>query len=230
MFTRKLSMLCAFAMATTGPGVAQENSAGSEPPRTAAELPERIGEYDERAPTPPPASSAGSVADINPENLQFGVGQPATEEQIARIDIDAMPDGRGLPPGQGTYAEGEQVYSRTCAACHGADLEGNKDIGAPKLIGGRGTLTDAKPVKTVESYWPYASTLFDYVHRSMPMDAPGSLSADEVYAVSAYVLGRADIISDDPDTTLDAGTLAEVEMPNADGFVSDPRPDVGIKE
>ncbi|WP_300548750.1 cytochrome c [Roseovarius sp.] len=189
-----------------------------------------IGKFEERAPAGPPRSSAAKVGDIDPAKAHFGVGQPATDMQIAGFNIDAMPDGRGLPPGQGSYAEGEEVYAERCAACHGADLEGNKDIGAPKLIGGRGTLTDAKPVKTVESYWPHASTLFDYVHRAMPMDSPGSLSADEVYAVSAYILGRADIISDDPGTTLDAESMAKVEMPNADGFVSDPRPDVRNKE
>ena len=230
MFTRKLSLLCVLAIAGTGPAIAQETSGTSEPQRTAAALPERIGEYDERAPAPVPDSSTASIEDIDPADARFGIGQPATEEEIARIDIDAMPDGRGLPPGQGTFAEGEEVYSQSCAACHGANLEGNKDLGAAPLIGGRGTLTDEKPIKTVESYWPYASTLFDYVHRAMPMDSPGSLSADEVYAVSAYILGRADIISDDPDTMLDAQSLADINMPNADGFVSDPRPDVEATE
>lgn len=227
MFTRKLTLLWAVAMTAAGPGVAQENSAAGEAARTVAQLPDRIGEFDERAPASPPASSAETAGDIDPDSLRFGIGRPATQEQIARIDIDAMPDGRGLPHGQGTYAEGADVYSQSCAACHGADLEGIKELGAPKLIGGRGTLTDAKPVKTIESYWPHASTLFDYVHRAMPMDAPGSLSADEVYAVSAYILGRAGIIGDDPDTTLDADAMAKVEMPNAGGFVTDPRPDVG---
>ena len=230
MFTRKLSLLCVLAIAGTGPAIAQETSGTSEPQRTAAALPERIGEYDERAPAPVPDSSTASIEDIDPADARFGIGQPATEEEIARIDIDAMPDGRGLPPGQGTFAEGEEVYSQSCAACHGANLEGNKDLGAAPLIGGRGTLTDEKPIKTVESYWPYASTLFDYVHRAMPMNAPGSLSADEVYAVSAYILGRADIISDDPGTMLDATSMSEVEMPNEDGFVSDPRPDLAPRE
>lgn len=228
MFTRKLSLLCALTltfMGPGGPGLAQDAADG--PARTVADLPDTIGDFDERAPAPPPASSAPDAAEIDPAKARFGVGQPATEEQIARIDIDVMPDGRGLPPGQGTYAEGEELYSQTCAACHGQDLGGNKDLGAAPLIGGRGTLTEEKPVKTVESFWPHASTLFDYVHRAMPMDAPGSLSADEVYAVSAYILGRADIISDDPGTTLDATSMAEITMPNADGFVADPRPDAG---
>jgi cytochrome c len=230
MFTRKLSLIFTLAMTATGPVIAQDSSGAGEPPRTSAELPDLIGDYDERVPAAPPESSAADIGDIDPTNARFGVGQPATEEQIARIDIDAMPDGGGLPPGQGTFAKGEEVYSQSCAACHGDNLEGNKDLGAAQLIGGRGTLTDEKPVKTVESYWPYASTLFDYVHRAMPMDSPGSLSADEVYAVSAYILGRADIISDDPDTMLDAQSLADINMPNADGFVSDPRPDVEATE
>jgi len=224
MFTRNFSLLCAIAMTTTGPSFAQENTGEAEVPRTVAALPDTIGKFEERMPPAAPVSSATITADIDPANAQFGVGQPATEEDIASINIDVMPDGRGLPQGQGTYAEGKAVYSQSCAACHGEDLEGIKEIGAPKLIGGRGSLTDAKPVKTVESYWPYASTLFDYVHRAMPMDSPGSLSANEVYAVSAYILGRAGIIGDD--AVLDAKSMAKIKMPNADGFVSDPRPDV----
>jgi cytochrome c len=102
-------------------------------------------------------------------------------------------------------------------------LEGIPELGAPKLIGGRGSLASDAPVKTVESYWPYSSTLFDYVHRAMPLHAPGSLSPDEVYAVSAYILGRAGITSQEPDAMLDAETMPKVAMPNADGFVADPR-------
>jgi S-disulfanyl-L-cysteine oxidoreductase SoxD len=108
-------------------------------------------------------------------------------------------------------------------ACHGGDLEGNSDLGALRLIGGRDTLDTESPVKTVESYWPHASTLFDYTHRAMPMNAPGSLTADEVYAISAYVLGRAGIVGEDFE--MDADSFAEIEMPNVDGFVPDPRPD-----
>ncbi|RKF15391.1 cytochrome c [Roseovarius spongiae] len=174
-----------------------------------------------------PKSSAAEIPDIAPAKNVFGVGQPATEEQIAAIDIDVMPDGRGLPEGSGTYAEGEELYETICAACHGSDMMGVAELGAPRLIGGRGTLASDAPVKTVESYWPYASTFFDYTHRAMPMTEPGSLSADEVYAISAYVLGKAGITSTEPDSVMDAAAMAEVEMPNADGFVSDPRPDVG---
>ncbi|MFZ3585308.1 c-type cytochrome, partial [Loktanella sp. DJP18] len=104
-------------------------------------------------------------------------------------------------------------------------LMGVSQLGAPQLIGGRGTLATDAPVKTVESYWPYASTFFDYTHRAMPMTEPGSLSADEVYAISAYVLGQAGITSTEPDNVLDAASMADIKMPNADGFVLDPRPD-----
>lgn len=111
-----------------------------------------------------------------------------------------------------------------CAACHGEQLEGIPELGGDKLIGGRDSLAGGSPVKTVESYWPYATTLFDYVKRAMPLVAPGSLSDDEVYAVSAFILAEAGIIG--RDQLIDATTLPEVLMPNRDGFVPDPRPDV----
>ncbi|WP_206185196.1 cytochrome c [Thioclava sp. F42-5] len=218
MFTRKI-LLVSTLMVSASMAVAQTQSTE----RTSAELPKILDGKGERAPEPVPTSSAEDVANIAPDQFQFGIGRPATEEEIAAVNIDAMPDGRGLPEGSGTYAQGEEIYAQTCAACHGEDLGGIADVGAPRLIGGRGTLADDKPVKTVESYWPYASTLFDYVHRAMPMNAPGSLSADEVYAVSAYILGRAGITPDDAEASLDAQSLAEVEMPNANGFVPDPR-------
>ena len=107
----------------------------------------------------------------------YGFGTPASAADIAKIDIDVMPDGRGAPPGQGTYAEGKKVYAATCAACHGADMaKPVKGTGAAPLRGGRGTLTSGKPKKTVESYWPYASTLFDYTKRAMPFNEPGSMN------------------------------------------------------
>jgi mono/diheme cytochrome c family protein len=154
----------------------------------------------------------------------YNFGTPATEADIAMLDIDAMPDGRGLPAGSGNYDTGKEVYTAKCMACHGADLGGVKDTGAAALIGGRGSLASGKPKKTVESYWPYASTVFDYVKRAMPFNAPGSLSDDEIYAVVAYVLGEARIF--DKSATLDAKSLPMIDMPNKDGFISDPRPDV----
>jgi len=119
---------------------------------------------------------------------------------------------------------GKQVYIAKCLACHGVDLQGVKDTGAAALIGGRGSLASGKPKKTVESYWPYASTVFDYVKRSMPFNAPGSLSDDEVYAVVAFVLGEGNIF--DKSATLDAKSLPMINMPNKDGFIADPRPDI----
>jgi S-disulfanyl-L-cysteine oxidoreductase SoxD len=154
----------------------------------------------------------------------YDFGSTPTEEEIAAIDIDAMPDGRGLPPGSGTHEQGKEVYMAQCAGCHGEQLEGIAELGGDKLIGGRGSLASGSPIKTVESYWPYAPTVFDYIKRAMPLPAPGSLSDDEVYALTAFILAEADII--DRDETMDAQTLPEVEMPNRGGFVPDPRPDV----
>lgn len=155
----------------------------------------------------------------------FGFGSEATAEEIAAIDIDVMPDGRGAPPGEGTYEQGKEVYMAKCAACHGQDMSSPVEgTGAAALAGGRGTLDSGSPVKTVESYWPYASTLFDYTKRAMPFNSPGSMTDDEVYAVVAYILAEGGII--DQDTPMNAETIGEVEMPNGDGFIPDPRPDV----
>ena len=153
----------------------------------------------------------------------FGFGVTPTTAEMERF-FSPLPDGRGLPEGSGSVAEGKLVYTEHCQVCHGEKLEGG--IG-DRLIGGRGTLVNddasVKPIKTVESYWPYATTLFDYIKRAMPFTAPDSLSNDQVYAVSAYILAEAKIIP--PDATLDANRLAEVRMPNRDGFIADPRPD-----
>jgi S-disulfanyl-L-cysteine oxidoreductase SoxD len=164
--------------------------------------------------------------------VKYDFGAPASDDEIKAIDIDIMPDGRGLPPGRGTYAQGKALYADACAACHGADLKGVDGLPDPlpstrvslHLIGGRGSLTTNRPVLTVESYWPYASTLFDYIRRAMPFTAPGSLTNDEVYALTAYILGEAKII--DPGMVMDAQTLPKVEMPNKDGFVPDTRPEL----
>jgi S-disulfanyl-L-cysteine oxidoreductase SoxD len=159
----------------------------------------------------------------------FDFGATATAQEIAAVAIAIAPDGKGLPAGKGSHAAGKTVYENACAACHGADLKGvaglpNMPSGpALRLNGGRGTLNTPNPVMTVESYWPHATTLFDYVRRAMPFQAPGSLTADEVYAVVAYILGEGNVI--DKATVLDAQTLPQVRMPNRDGFVPDPRPE-----
>ena len=151
----------------------------------------------------------------------YGVGRPASDAEIRAWDIDVASSGEGLPPGQGTVKQGTQVYAAKCAACHGpTGREGPQD----RLVGGRDTLTSANPVKTVGSYWPYATTLYDYIRRAMPFDAPQSLSPDEVYAVVAWLLHQNGIIA--ADAVMDARTLTQVQMPNRNGFIPDPRPDV----
>lgn len=151
----------------------------------------------------------------------FGYGDPATPEQIAGWDIDVRPDGKGLPPGSGTAEQGEALYEEKCSTCHGVFGEGEGRW--PKLAGDE-PLTGERPEKTVGNYWPYASTLWDYVHRAMPFYEPQSLSDDEVYSVVAYVLYLNELI--EYDFELNQSNLAAVEMPNRDGFFVDPRPDV----
>lgn len=155
---------------------------------------------------------------------KFNFGTTPSAAEIAAIDIDAMPDGRGLPAGSGTPSMGAKVYADKCVACHGDKLQGVGATGGAALIGGRGSIGTPKTKKTVESFWPYASTLFDYVRRAMPFNEPGSLTNDEIYAVSAYVLNMGKIIGDKD--VMNAKTLPKVDMPNKDGFIADPRPDV----
>ena len=158
-----------------------------------------------------------------PKDVTYGFGKAPSPGELEKF-ASPVPDGRGLPQGSGSVEQGKVVYQAQCVACHGQQLQGG--IG-DRLIGGRGTLVNGDPtkapVKTVESYWPYATTLFDYVKRAMPFNAPDSLSNDEVYAVSAYILSEAKIIP--PDAVLDATSLAAVKMPNRDGFISDHRPE-----
>jgi cytochrome c len=176
------------------------------------------------------AALVGTLAFAQTASAQvahYGFGTAATADELSKF-FSIPPDGRGLPPGSGNATKGAQIYAGACAACHGDKLEGNpaKGIGGDKLLGGRGTLASKSPVKTVESYWPYATTLFDYVKRSMPFNAPGSLSDDDVYSVVAYILSEAKIIPQNE--IIDAKSLPKVVMPNKDGFEPDPRPELQL--
>ena len=152
----------------------------------------------------------------------MGIGAPASEAEISGWDIDIRPDGMGLPVGAGTAEQGEPLYEAKCAACHGSFGEGAGRW--PVLAGGEGSLAEERPEKTVGSYWPYASTLWDYIHRAMPYPQPQSLSDDEVYKITAYVLYLNDIV--DYDFELNQDSFKDVVMPNQDSFYVDDRPDV----
>jgi S-disulfanyl-L-cysteine oxidoreductase SoxD len=151
----------------------------------------------------------------------YGIGRVATPAEISGWNIDVGRDGSNLPPGSGSVSHGREVFDQQCAACHGDKGQGGL---GDKLVGGQGTLATQEPVRTVGSYWPYAPTLFDYIRRAMPQNAPESLSNDDVYAVSAYILNLNGLLP--ADATLDAKALSAIKMPNRDKFVGDPRPDV----
>ena len=166
------------------------------------------------------------VTPVHAQLPTYGVGRAPTAEEIKAWDLTIRADGRGLPPGSGAAIAGEAVYLRRCAACHGKEGEEPKyNPGYTRLFGGRGTLATDQPVKTVGSFWQRATTLFGYVRRSQPFDEPGVLTDDEVYAVTAYLLYRNEIIG--RNDVMDAKSLPLVKMPNRDGFVLDNRPDVG---
>jgi len=158
------------------------------------------------------------------QSPKYGVGQPPTPDQVRDLGLAIAPDGSGLPEGSGTAAAGREVFMARCARCHGD--KGQGDVG-PRLVGGQGTLATARPVKTVGSFWPYATTVWDYINRAMPFDQPGLLKPPEVYGVVAYILNLNGIIG--ANDVMDAKSLPKVRMPNRDGFVPDPRPDVGSK-
>lgn len=149
----------------------------------------------------------------------LGLGREALPEEIAAWDVKVMPDGRGLPEGSGDVLTGEDLFVDYCAACHGDFAEGIDNW--PSLAGGMGTLDHDRPDKTIGSYWPYLSTVWDYVHRSMPYGSAQILTADETYAITAYILYSNMIVDDD--FVLSHENFTEVEMPNADGFIVDDR-------
>jgi S-disulfanyl-L-cysteine oxidoreductase SoxD len=179
-----------------------------------------------------PASSFASAAE--PGHIgqtqkpgHFGYGLTATPEQISGWDIDVRgDDGAGLPAGKGTVNRGAEVFAEQCAGCHGTFGEGEGRF--PKLVGGAGTLRHDRPELTVGSYWPFAPTLWDYINRAMPMQAPHTLSADDVYALTAYILNLNNVVPDE--FVADRESLPKLKMPNRDNFIwTDPRPDTAAK-
>ncbi len=164
-------------------------------------------------------------------DLKYGFGVQPTKEEIAGWDIDVRPDGLGLPEGSGTYEDGEALFQEHCAACHGEFADGGGGRYPPLVGGSPEELSQSKrpgqPHKTIGSYWPYASTVFDYIRRAMPFGDAQSLSNDEVYAITNFLFSDNDL--HDPDEPMDAKALAAIKMPNEGGFFDDPRPDTHDK-
>lgn len=153
----------------------------------------------------------------------IGLGRTPTAAEIVAWDIAIGPDGKELPVGKGNARDGKEIYRQKCSPCHGATgTEGPRDV----LVGGKGSLATAKPLKTIGSYWPYATTIYDYISRAMPFNAPGSLTPDEVYALTAFLLYRNGIVEEAQ--VMDANVLPRIVMPNRNGFRADPRPDTGV--
>jgi cytochrome c len=175
-----------------------------------------------RFPSLLPAALAVALAVAPARADRLDLGREALPEEIAAWDIDVRPDGTGLPEGRGTVARGLELFDERCAACHGEFGEGAGRW--PELAGGRGTLGSEDPVKTIGSYWPYLSSAFDYIHRAMPFGDAQSLTADETYALVAYLLYLNDIVTDEK-FELSKENFTSVRLPNEMKFFDDPRPD-----
>jgi cytochrome c len=157
---------------------------------------------------------AGAAAAATPAPPKLG--RAASPDDIAKVDISIPPDGKGLPAGSGSVTQGAAIFAQKCAVCHGANGEGTPS--GDRLSGGVGSLGTPNPLKTVNSYWPYATTVFDYIRRAMPITNPQSLQNEEVYALTAYVLSFDNVVP--KDAVLDAASLPKVQMPNRNGFVN----------
>ena len=157
---------------------------------------------------------------------KYKLGTSATPQQVRAFGTSISPSGKGLPRGEGTAQTGRRLYQERCSACHGMKGEGGP--GSPALAGGIGTLKSAEPIQTVGSFWPYSTTVYDYIDRAMPPQNPGSLTPNEVYSVTAYVLHLNGLVKENE--VMNAQTLPKVLMPNRNGFVPDNRPDVKRKQ
>ncbi|MEZ5810354.1 MAG: c-type cytochrome [Rhizobiaceae bacterium] len=181
-------------------------------------------EDDKADATPPASDEEGEVVlakdAVIPEHGVFHLGRRAGNEEIAAWDIDIRPDGVGLPKGRGTVTEGEALFTERCAICHGDFGEGRDRW--PVLAGGQGSLTDERPEKTIGSYWPYLSTVYDYVRRAMPFGDARSLTDDDVYALTAYLLYLNDVVTDE-DFELSDANFGDIRLPNEMAFIADDR-------
>ncbi|HSY46092.1 MAG TPA: cytochrome c [Steroidobacteraceae bacterium] len=159
------------------------------------------------------------------DSFRYHLGRPATDADIAAAGISVGPDGSGLPAGGATARDGRPLYQSICASCHGLRGQGNGTY--PALTGGQNTLTSAHPILTIGSYWPYATTVWDYLNRAMPYQNPGTLTSQQVYALTAYLLYLNKIVGERQ--MVDQHTLPLIRMPNRNGFTADPRPDIPEK-
>lgn len=234
-----LALLTAASLA--GAAAAQDAAAPAETPAAAADAAAEAPNLTEadatevETATEAAASEGGAEATTGAAapaagqpgaGLVLALGRAALPEEVAAWDIDVRPDGLGLPEGQGSVADGETLFSDNCASCHGEFGEGVDRW--PVLAGGQGTLADDDPEKTVGSFWPYLSTSYDYIRRAMPFGNAHSLTADEIYAVTAYILNMNDLVEED--FVLSKDNFLTVEMPNAEGFFEDDRDTAELPE
>lgn len=213
-----LANIIAYLDTFTADGSAKPAGSAAAQPQPAPE------QAAEAPPTSEPEDPAEAAAPGAPEavgaGLKFGLGRLASEDEVAAWNTDVRPDGTGLPIGSGTVARGTEIYDEQCATCHG---DFGEAIGRwPVLAGGQGTLKDDRPEKTIGSYWPYLSTVYDYVHRAMPFGNARSLTDDDVYALTAYLLYLNDIV-DDEEFELSNGNFASVKLSNEANFIDDDR-------
>jgi S-disulfanyl-L-cysteine oxidoreductase SoxD len=168
-------------------------------------------------------TSRATARQAGESSKPLGIGRAATAEEIKKLDIDVMPDGRGLPPGSGTVAEGAKIYAEKCASCHGKNGEGASFERLVATDSGKNFdfATNAKLPRSIGNYWPYATTLYDYTYRAMPFMQPGTLSANETYSLVAFILALNKIVPED--AVMDASALPKVKMPARDRFVIDNR-------